>query len=82
MKTTLDYATPASVRRSGRELARDIVVGSIQVLVGLFNTVFLSVLLGSGGSRVDQIFERPRNMVRRGFVRIRKGRDAAKAYIS
>jgi hypothetical protein len=85
VKTTLNYATSTSARHSRRLLWADllwadIVAGSIQVLVALFKTVFLSVFLGNGGSRVDEMFERPRSMVRRGFLRMARGREAARNY--
>jgi hypothetical protein len=78
MTIKLNYAKPASTRRSTRRLLSDAAAGSIQVLGGVFCTVVLSILVDRGGSEVDAIFERPRKMVRRGIVRIGTGRKAAR----
>jgi hypothetical protein len=78
MLPKLNYARPTSARarRTARELLTDTIAGAGPVIVGLFITIFLSVVTSDGGSRIDEQFERPRTMVRRGVTRIAKGEAA------
>jgi hypothetical protein len=80
MANKLNYATPAThpTRRSTREMMSDAIVGSGLVLVGLFVTIFLAIATEGWGWWLDEIFESPRTMVRRGAARITKGREAAR----
>jgi hypothetical protein len=84
MANKLNYATSATypARRSTRDMISDAIVGSGLVFIGLFVTIFLAVVTRGGGEWLDKIFESPRTMVRRGAVRITKGRVAARNYRS
>jgi hypothetical protein len=84
MAEKLGYAEPTTPSRGRplREMLVDALVGSCLILGGLISIVFLVFATGdvSSSTDFDEIFEKPSRRVRRGFVRIIKGREAARNY--
>jgi len=85
MATKLDYAKSATrAGRSVREMLVDALAGSCLILGGLFSILFLVFVTGNvaASSDLDGVFEKPSRRVRRGLVRLTRGKDAARSYQS
>jgi hypothetical protein len=81
MASKLDYAKPStpSPGRSVRTMLADALAGFALIFAGLFGIVLLVFVTEpvSGSTYFDEVFEKPSRAVRRGFVRITRGREAA-----